>query len=204
MKPVAPDPHRAARDPVQAEWLNDLMRDVAINQDRQAFVALFNYYAPRIKAYLVRLGAKSQVAEELVQETLLVVWRRADSFDPRQASLSTWIFTIARNRWIDVVRRERHPEIDPEDLAMGSDPEPLPDRIYEQIQESEKVRSVLSQLPKEQAELIKLAYFDDMAHSKIVDVTGLPLGTIKSRLRLALQKLRRELKDWDPDDPSSS
>jgi RNA polymerase sigma-70 factor (ECF subfamily) len=203
MTSVSVQPRKATLDPMAAQEMNEWMKAVAASQDRQAFARLFHYYAPRIKAYLMRMGATGQVAEELAQETLLALWRRAESFDPQQASLSTWVFTIARNRWIDVVRREKHPEIGPEEFAMGGDPAPLPDRIYQKNQESERIRLVLDQLPDEQAELIKLAYFQDMAHGKIVEVTGLPLGTVKSRLRLALEKLRRELKDWDYDDQSS-
>lgn len=201
-----PRPHPSPatnRDHAEVAIFNGFMRAIAEHQDKAAFAGLYRYYAPRIKGYLMRLGATNQIAEELAQETMLALWRRAASFDPQQASLSTWIFTIARNRWIDVIRREQHPELTAENSAM-SDPEPEPDRIYEQNQQSDRIRAALEQLPAEQAELVKLAYFHDMAHAGIVAATGLPLGTVKSRLRLALEKLRRDLKDWNSDDTASS
>lgn len=191
------------QDKAETDVFHALMTAIIQHQDKQAFARLFGYYAPRIKGYLMRMGASASIAEELAQETMLALWRRAATFDPAQASLSTWIFTIARNRWIDALRKERHPALTPEDALTG-DPEPEPDRIYEQNVRAEAIRRVLGSLPAEQAELIRLAYYNDMAHGKIVEETGLPLGTVKSRLRLALEKLRRELKDWDIDDLSSS
>ncbi len=104
--------------------LNALLLAVGHERDRSAFVALFDHFAPRVKAYLIRLGASGALAEDLAQEAMLIVWRKADLFDPAKASAATWLFTIARNLRIDAIRREKRPEFDPDDPAFVVDPEP--------------------------------------------------------------------------------
>ena len=170
---------------------------VAIGQsrDRQAFSAVFAHFAPRIKAYLMRTGCEATAAEEVVQEAMVALWRRADRFDPSQANASTWVFTIARNKRIDMLRRERRPEIDPEDPALVRDPEVPADRTIESAQESDRVRSAMAALPAEQGDLLRMAYYEDKAHSVIAQEKGLPLGTVKSRIRLAMARLRKSLSE---------
>jgi RNA polymerase sigma factor (sigma-70 family) len=173
--------------------LNDLLVAVARDRDRTAFALLFGQIAPRLKAYLLRSGAVAAQADELVQEVMLLVWRRADAFDPVQSAASTWIFTIARNKRIDAIRRERRPEFDPADPALVPDLAPAADRSIETAQDSARLRDAILKLPAEQAELLRLAYFEDQPHTMIAQQRGLPLGTVKSRLRLAMGRLRREL-----------
>ena len=98
--------------------LTRLVEAVAHARDRSAFASLFAYFAPRIKAYLMRGGADAGTAEEITQEAMIAVWRRADTFDPAQATVSTWVFTIARNKRIDLLRRERRADYDPDDPAF--------------------------------------------------------------------------------------
>lgn len=184
---MPPDPSAEGRQP------NDLLLAVARDRDRAAFAELFRHFAPRLKAYLTRLGAEGALADELVQEAMLTVWRRADGFDPAQASAATWIFTIARNRRIDGLRRESRPEVDPEDPALVPAPPEAADTLIEAAQETGRLQSAISDLPAEQAELLRLAYYEDQPHSAIAERTGLPLGTVKSRLRLALGRLRKAL-----------
>ena len=174
---------------------NDLLLAVARTRDRAAFAALFGHFAPRLKSYLVRLGAEGALADELVQDVMLTVWRRAESFDPARASAATWIFTIARNRRIDGLRREGRPEIDPADPALVPDAPEQADRALEGAQDTARLHAAIADLPAEQAELLRLAYYEDQPHSAIAQRTGLPLGTVKSRLRLALGRLRRTLVD---------
>lgn len=176
---------------------DDLMAAVAERRDRRAFRALFDHFGPRVKAYLLRLGADAATAEDVVQDVMLVVWHRAAQFDRRKASLSTWIFTIARNRRIDVLRRERRPEIDPDDPALARAPEDRADEVVEAGQANGLLRQAVATLPEEQALLLQQAYFEDKSHSEIALEFDLPLGTVKSRLRLALGKLRAALKDLD-------
>ena len=175
--------------------LDALVLAVARSRDRQAFVGLFTHFGPRLKAYLMRQGAGGQEAEELVQEAMIMVWQRAESFDPSRASASTWIFTIARNKRIDALRRDRRPEFDPNDPALVPDPEVRADDLVGAAQDSNRLQRAIEALPPEQAELVKMAYFEDKAHVKIAEETRLPLGTVKSRLRLALGHLRKALKE---------
>jgi RNA polymerase sigma factor (sigma-70 family) len=175
----------------------DLLRLVAQAGDRAAFAELFAYFAPRVKAYMLRQGAREDVAEELAQESLVTLWRRAETFDPAQASVATWIFTIARNKRIDRLRRERRPEFDPADPAFQPDPLPAPDSHLDQAQDEDRVRAALAELPPEQVRLLELAFFKDISHRDIAEAEKLPLGTVKSRIRLALAKLKGKLSESD-------
>ncbi|TQV79958.1 sigma-70 family RNA polymerase sigma factor [Denitrobaculum tricleocarpae] len=192
-EPVAREPKR--QDPLTPPELVALVHEIAERRCKESFQELFGFFAPRVKAYLMRLGSDMHQAEELVQEAMIMVWRKAASFDPAQAAVSTWVFTIARNKRIDAIRREKRPEIDLEDPALVPQPEALADGIVEQQQHARRLKDAISRLSAEQAELIKMAYFADKAHGAIAEETGLPLGTVKSRLRLALGHLRKELKE---------
>lgn len=174
------------------------MKAIADRGDRQAFARLFQHFAPRIKAYMLRLGAQDALAEELAQETMMIMWRRAKSYDPNAAAVSTWLFTIARNKRIDGVRKAKRPDINLNDPTFTTDPE-RPDQILNRIQEAEQVREAVATLSEDQAETIRLAYYEGLTQAEISERTGLPLGTVKSRMRLALQRLRKNWRDGEPD-----
>jgi RNA polymerase sigma-70 factor (ECF subfamily) len=161
--------------------------------DRAAFGRLFGVYAPRVKGYLLRLGLEAAQAEEVSQEVMIAVWRKAASYDPRQASVATWIFRIARNRRIDVFRRARKGALDPDDPTFQPQAEARPDQAFETAGREAQVRAAMAQLPDDQRELVRDAFYEDLSHSQIADKTGLPLGTVKSRLRLAFAKLKLRL-----------
>jgi RNA polymerase sigma factor (sigma-70 family) len=161
-------------------------------QDQQAFAEVFSYFAPRVKSFLMKGGADPSMAEECTQEVMATLWRKAHMFDPSRASAATWIFTIARNRKIDAFRKQRRPE--PEDLPWGPEAEPDQVDAIGLEQETRKLAEAIKDLPQKQRELIESAYFGDLSHSEIADATGRPLGTIKSRIRLALQRLRHVMK----------
>jgi RNA polymerase sigma-70 factor (ECF subfamily) len=173
----------------------DLLEAVARDRDRDAFKQLFAYFGPRVKAYLRRLGADEVLAEELTQEVMLTVWRRAHLFDRRQAAVSTWIYTIARNKRIDVIRREKWPEVDPDDPALVPEAEAPADALVAAEERSGRLHEAVKSLPEQQASLLRMAFFEDKSHSAIAQETNLPLGTVKSRLRLAMTRLRAMLED---------
>ena len=165
---------------------------VALRSDRAAFAELFNYFAPRLKSYLMRLGLAPAAAEDLAQDCMLSVWRKAALFDPSRAAASTWIFTIARNLRIDAARRKKHPET--QDDPLNEAPE-QPDAALTADQEQARIARALSHLPQDQAEVVRMAFFADKTHVVIAEELGLPLGTVKSRVRLAMIRLRAALGD---------
>lgn len=170
-----------------------LVLAIATRRDRAAFVALFGRYAPRLKSWFMRAGTPADRAEDLAQETMLAVWRRADSYDPGRAAVSAWIFTIGRNQRIDALRRLAKPLPDADDPSMAP-PEPMPpDAALDAAQDETRLRAALQELPPEQAEVIRLAYYEDRPHVEIERALGIPLGTVKSRLRLAMARLRARL-----------
>jgi RNA polymerase sigma-70 factor, ECF subfamily len=173
----------------------DLIRAIAEKQDRAAFAALFEFYAPRIKAMLTRLGAAADTAEDLAQETLLTVWRKAAYFDPARASASAWIFTIARNLRIDRLRADNRAKLyAPYDMVEPEGPE-HPEGALNAAERDAHVRAALKELSQEQVRVVQLSFFEGRAHGDIAALLDLPLGTVKSRVRLAMARLRNLLGD---------
>ena len=177
-------------EPVTSHELAQLIQTIAATHDRAAFAQLFEHFAPRVKAYMIRLGANAGTAEDLAQETMLLVWRKADYFDPAKAGAATWVFTIARNLRIDVLRQEHHPNVCLDDILAPEDPAPLADAVVSAAEQENLLKSALKTLPKEQAEVIELSFFAGKPHAEIEKDLGIPLGTVKSRLRLAMIRLR--------------
>lgn len=183
---------RASVNKDDTDW-SALMIRVRDGQDRAAFGALFAHFAPRVKFFLIKAGSTAAVAEDCAQDVLATVWHKAAQFDPARASVATWIFTIARNRRIDVARRDRRPE--PEEVDWMGEDEPDQADVYAANEETRILGQALADLPEKQRALIQRAYYGDLSHSEIAAETGLPLGTIKSRIRLALDKLRQTLSE---------
>ncbi len=172
------------------DWAGLLAR-VRDHGDRAAFAALFRHFAPRVKGFLMKSGSGAALAEECAQEVMAVLWQKAHLFDPSRASVATWVYTIARNRRIDALRQARR--VEPEALDWGPSPEPEQDQAMQAQEEAEQLARALAALPAAQRALIERAFYGDLSHSEIAAETGLPLGTIKSRIRLALEKLRRQM-----------
>lgn len=168
----------------------ECMKLVAERGDRRAFGALFEFFGPRLKTYLKRMGANDAQAEEIVQDVMLTVWRKAGSFNPAQASVSTWVFRIARNRQIDLFRRTSKPDLSPEEPLLQPAPEKAPFESLSQAQIDAHVREQLETLPPEQLDLLRAAFYEGLSHTEIAEAYDLPLGTVKSRIRLAFDKLR--------------
>lgn len=176
------------------EEYDRLIETVARLRDREAFARLFQHFAPKLKAYLMKAGAAPAAAEDFAQDAMLTVWRKAGLFDGRRARASTWIFAIARNLRLDALRRDARPLSAPEIELTATDPD-RPDDLYEVQEDAERIRDALQSLSAEQIEVVRLAYFHEQAHSEIAQGLKLPLGTVKSRIRAAMSKLRLKLDD---------
>ena len=175
---------------LSADEAADLIEAIASRQDRAAFASLFSHFAPRVKAFIMRGGTDAEAAQEVAQEALIMVWRKAASFDRTRASAATWIYTIARNKRIDLVRRTARP-IDTEDwLVVYAPEEEDADKSILAGQTYTRVKELLGDLPKDQLVVIRKAFFEDKTHTAIAEELKLPLGTVKSRIRLALRRLR--------------
>ena len=182
-------PARAGAVSNEAEH-DRLIQAVARDRDREAFAALFDHFAPRLKAYLMRAGAAPAAADDFAQDAMLTVWRKAELFDPARARAATWIFTIARNRRIDALRRDARPLPAPViSLASSAEPE-RPVELLEARQDEGRVRAALRRLKPDQIEVIQMAFFQDLTHAEVAQSLALPLGTVKSRIRNAMIKLR--------------
>lgn len=168
---------------------------IAARQDRAAFAALFSFYAPRIKAMLMRSGATADLAEDIAQETLVTVWRKAAYYDPARASASAWVYTVARNLRIDRLRRDKLAKVYASEASIEPQETERPDDPLNAAERTERVRAALSELPAEQARVLQLSFFEDRPHGDIAALLDLPLGTVKSRLRLAMTRLRKLLGD---------
>jgi len=178
----------------KVEWA-ELIGRVASGGDRQAFNILFEHFAPRIKGFLLKTGCAAEEAEEIAQGTMVAVWRKASQFDPATAGAAAWVFTIARNLRIDAARRairngrmEREVERDYEPAVAES-----PDTIIMRGENASRITAAIDRLSAEQSAVIRLSFLEERPHSEIADLLGIPLGTVKSRIRLAMNRLRELL-----------
>lgn len=175
--------------------MNDQLLAVAGTRDKAAFADLYAHFAPRIKAFMLKRGCDPATAEDLAQMTLIAVWEKGRPFNPEKASAATWIFTIARNQHIDLVRKARRPEPDPHDPYFVPAAEKAADDSLSDEQDAARLRTAMSALPAEQQDVLRLSFYEDMSHGEISSALDLPLGTVKSRLRLAFGRIRKDLGD---------
>ena len=166
------------------------LSDVGLRQDKSAFAEIFQYFAPRVKAYMVKLGCADETAEELAQQTLLQVWRKAQLYDPKKSAASTWIFRIARNMRIDMLRKQKHFFDSEFDLASIEDDQEDAELKVNKEQVNHRLALAMLDLPMDQADIIRLSFYDGLSHSEIAKKLKIPLGTVKSRIRLAFARLR--------------
>jgi RNA polymerase sigma-70 factor, ECF subfamily len=195
--------HTGARRSPRVSWrkypgaprneLDDLLIAVGAKRDGKAFSILFDHLRPRVHAQLVRLGLAPTAAEDLTQDVMETIWRKAHLYDPRQSAAITWVFQVARNRRIDLRRRSRERYFALEDFFGIPDPTAGSDDRFDTARLQQCVRVALRALPREQLILVQLAFFDGLSHSAIARQLNLPLGTVKSRLRLACARLHRAL-----------
>jgi len=166
---------------------------VAEKRDRTAFMQIFRYFSPRVKGFLVGRGLTPHAADDVLQEVMLAIWNKAQSYDPQKAAISTWIFTIARYKYIDRLRRESRHQADSDDLDLKPSDAPIADDDVLQDQRQNAVQAAIASLPADQQSVIFLSFIKGLAHSEIAEQLGLPLGTVKSRIRRAFARLREEL-----------
>ncbi len=170
--------------------LTALLVKVSKERDKQAFAVLFEHFAPRVKSYVFKLGSDETMAEELAQQTLLQVWRKAHLFNADKAAASTWIFRIARNLRLDLIRKEKHFDYDDHDLSDIEDDRETAETQIDRHQHAMIVRSALQKLPQEQIEIVQLSFYDGLSHGEIAKKLDMPLGTVKSRMRLAFKRIK--------------
>lgn len=196
--------HRSQRKPEKGASISLLNSDtpetlvlkVAESRDKQAFRLLFSHFAPRIKSFLLKQKVSDEIAEDLTQEVMVTLWQKAHMFDPAKARLSTWIFRIARNKFIDKVRRKKYVEVDVDNhIQMMEAPEKTDTGVI-QNQDKTRITLAMETLKPELRSVIELSFYQDLSHSQISAQLGLPLGTVKSRMRVAFQRLRAELGDF--------
>lgn len=178
--------------------LKDCIARIAIHRDKDAFSILFDHYAPLIRAYsLAREPGANLIADELVQEVLIRVWLKAESYNAQLANINTWIFTLARNCRIDYFRRNGRyaSDIDPTEIFNNiEDDGPDPFQLVHQNRLEDNIKSGLAKLPREQSEVLTKVYLEGKSHQQTSTELKLPLGTVKSRVRLALRKLQISVK----------
>jgi RNA polymerase sigma-70 factor (ECF subfamily) len=171
----------------------ECLGEIANSRSEAAFEVVFRYFAPRVKSYCLRLGTDASGAEEITQEAMVSIWRNAGQFDPAKSSPSTWIFTIARNLSIDRFRKGRRPEFDPNDPALVPEDQIAPDRMVEQTETQENVREIMDSLSLNERNVLMLSFYENLSHGEISRQLGIPVGTVKSRIRLAFAKIRSTL-----------
>lgn len=180
----------APADKAKANDAADWIEAVAAHQDKAAYAKLFKMFATRLKAYAMRGGLGSEPAEEVMQEAMIALWRKAHLFDRRKAAASTWLFTIVRNKRLDYLRREGRPKLQEEDFAHVETTTGGSDQLVFSMQQNATLRKRLDALSHEQRLVLQKAFFEDKSHAEVAEDLGVPLGTIKSRIRLAINRLR--------------
>ena len=192
---------KALSEIIESDSNNDLLPNnflferIAATKDKKAFVTLFEYFAPRLKSFLMKGGLSPQLAEEVIQETMLSVWRKAGSFNPAKASASTWIYTIARNKRIDMLRKLNRRTFDSLESHMEPDYEADLVENIQHEQNAQILKGAFKNLPEDQADLIRKAFYEDKTHQELAEELQLPLGTVKSRIRLGMERLRHSLRN---------
>nr|WP_320135437.1 sigma-70 family RNA polymerase sigma factor [uncultured Amphritea sp.] len=169
-----------------ADWSN-LLGHLAAKPDKRLYARLFSHFAPKVKAYIVRLGVALATAEELTQEVMLSVWRKAHMYHPEKAAASTWIFTLARNQSIDWMRKQKYPQYSLDEWSeTASEPGQGEQKVL-----SDRIAAAIKLLPEKQAQVIYMSYFEGRSHGDIAGRLDIPLGSVKSRIRLASEKLKQ-------------
>ena len=179
--------------PAQSKVWSAMLAEMAVTKDKSLYIKLYQHFAPKVKAYIIRLGVMEATAEELMQEAMLNMWRKSHLFQPEKSAASTWLFTLARNQSIDWMRKQKYPEYSLENMQDRSEEVSDAD-LGEKTVQSERIAQAISQLPESQAQVVYMSFFEGRSHSEIADRLMIPLGSVKSRIRLAADKLKVALR----------
>ena len=185
----ADDASAADHDGEMVAW----MALVGNQRDRDAFIKIYKHFAPKLKGFFLVRGVSTQTADEILQESMLAIWQKADSYKPEKGKVSTWIFTIARYKFIDRLRRDGRQKTEPDEPDSRPSDDPITDEQVTQLQSRDAVRAAIYRLPKDQQTVIFLSFLKGLAHTEIAEQLKLPLGTVKSRIRRAIGRLREDL-----------
>lgn len=188
---VTQSPKSLSASKRDAAWLKVIAKD----RDAKALSALFDIYTPKLKGWLMARGAGDATAEDVVQDVMLKVWTGAHMFDPAKASFATWVYRMTRNRWIDHQRKHGRVDVrDPELMKTIADDEvPSAEAGYMEQQETSWLQEEIARLTPSQQTAIRMAYMEFKTHKEISEETGLPLGTVKTRIRSAMQALKANM-----------
>ncbi len=198
MEPTLQESTKLAEQASINERMQRNLLAIASDRDETAFADFYAYFAGRVKSFLMGKGMNEDTSEELVQEIMITVWRKAQSYDPGKAAASTWLFTIARNRRIDYLRGNSRIEVELDDYMLEED-----DTVVSQeaslnlIQQSSILEKTLTKLPQDQQQVMHLSYYRGLSHGDIAQWLSIPIGTVKSRIRLAMQTMRSEFSEQE-------
>ena len=184
---------KSVKNNSESEKNDSLLVNIGESRDKVSFKKIYKYFSPRIKGYIMKLGAEESMAEEIVQETMTTIWRKSDTYDPKNAGASTWIFTIARNKRIDRLRKDGKKLSNLIDPSLQPQSEKMPDENLIDKEIKAEFSLILKKISPDQAKIIKAAYYEGKTHKEISDEIKIPLGTVKSRVRLALKHIKDEL-----------
>lgn len=179
----------------RAGKLDDLLAAVGTDRDGEAFTALFEYFRPRVQTQMLRGGLPPFVAADVAQDVLETIWCKAHQFDRSKSAASTWVFSIAQNRKVDIHRRSREHIFTDADLSLIPDDSADGETRLDAAQRQWHVHNALEALPLDQFKMVQLAFFEGLSHATIAARTKIPVGTVKSRLRLAFSRMRQLLTD---------
>ena len=174
---------------MEKSYSANLMDRIQKNRDEMAFSEIFDFFAPKVNAYFIQNRIRFETSEELTQEVLSTVWLKSNLYNSKKSALSTWIFTIARNKKIDFLRKNSKIDFKEEDIRNFL----YQDREIDQIGENEaknQIKRINSELDEQQKIMIKMNFFENKSHKKIADELEIPLGTVKSRIRHILTKMQ--------------
>jgi RNA polymerase sigma-70 factor (ECF subfamily) len=187
------NPNLVSDTPTQA--LIEALVAVSVSRDKKAFAKLFDYFAPKIKRFGIKQLGSEALAMELVQDTMTSVWKKAHLYHPSKGAATTWVYTVMRNASFDTLRKmksNKEESISDELWPMIQEPGSAFGESFDHL-EDKRIKRFIDTLPQAQKEILWGVYFQDLSQEQLAEQLNIPLGTVKSRLRLALQKLRVEL-----------